>query len=96
MKADGVQRRSDLHLPRPPLARGAGARAVEPGPRRRAGRAAHDGAAAIRRRADRRAARSPGGTISWTNSVTNLADARRMMGGWADTLVAFLDRHYKK
>ena len=50
----------------------------------------------VGRAADRRAARSPGGTISWTNSVTNLADARRMMGGWADTLVGFLDRHYKK
>lgn len=50
----------------------------------------------VGRAADRRAARSPGGMISWTNSVTNLADARRMMGGWADTLVAFLDRHYTK
>jgi hypothetical protein len=49
----------------------------------------------VGRAADRRAARSPGGMISWTNSVTNLADARRLMGGWADTLVAFLDSHYK-
>lgn len=49
----------------------------------------------VGRAADRRVARSPGGVITWTNSVTNLADARRMMGGWADLLVAFLDRHYK-
>jgi hypothetical protein len=50
----------------------------------------------VGRAADRRAVRSPGAMISWSNSVTNIADARRMMGGWADTLVAFLDRHYKK
>lgn len=50
----------------------------------------------VARAADRRAARSPGSIITWTNSVTNLADARRIMGGWADTLVAFLDSHYKK
>jgi hypothetical protein len=35
------------------------------------------------------------GTVSWSNSVTNTADARRMMGGWADSLVGFLDTHYK-
>ena len=49
----------------------------------------------IGRAADRRAARSGGGNISWSNSVTNSADARRMFGRWADTLIAFLDKHYK-
>ena len=49
----------------------------------------------IGRAADRRAARSRGGDISWSNSVTNIADARRMFGSWADTLIAFLDSHYK-
>ena len=48
------------------------------------------------RAADRRAVRSAGGTISWSNSVTNMADARRMMGRWADQLIAFLDSHYVK
>ncbi len=48
------------------------------------------------RAADRRSARSPGGTISWSNSVTNMADARRMMGRWADQLIAFLDSYYVK
>jgi len=49
----------------------------------------------VGRAADRRGVRSPGGTINWTNSVTNIADARRIMGAWADILVDFLDRHYK-
>ena len=49
----------------------------------------------IGRAADRQAARRAGSTISWSNSVTNTADARRMMGGWADNLVGFLDAHYK-
>ena len=48
------------------------------------------------RAADRRAVRSAGGMISWSNSVTNMADARRMVGQWADQLVAFLDSHYVK
>ena len=49
----------------------------------------------IGRAADRRAVRSGGGSISWSNSVTNTADARRMFGRWADTLITFLDSHYK-
>lgn len=49
----------------------------------------------IGRAADRRAARSGGGSIGWSNSVTNIADARRMFGRWADTLIEFLDSHYK-
>ena len=47
------------------------------------------------RAADRRAVRSGGGNVSWSNSVTNAADARRMFGRWADTLITFLDSHYK-
>lgn len=49
----------------------------------------------VGRAADRRSVRSGGGQISWSNSVTNNADARRMIGRWADTLIAFLDSHYK-
>jgi hypothetical protein len=47
------------------------------------------------RAADRQTIRSGGGTVSWSNSVTNSADARRMFGRWADRLIAFLDKHYK-
>ena len=49
----------------------------------------------IGRAADRQSVRRPGGMVNWSNSVTNTADARRMMGGWADNLVGFLDAHYK-
>ena len=49
----------------------------------------------IGRAADRQAVRRAGGTFNWSNSVTNTADARRMMAGWADNLVGFLDAHYK-
>ena len=49
----------------------------------------------IGRAADRQAVRRAGGNLTWSNSVTNTADARRMMGGWADNLVGFLDAHYK-
>ena len=49
----------------------------------------------IGRAADRRSVRSGGGNVSWSNSVTNAADARRMFGRWADTLITFLDSHYK-
>ena len=49
----------------------------------------------IGRAADRQSVRRAGGTVSWSNSVTNTADARRMMGRWADELVGFLDAHYK-
>ena len=48
------------------------------------------------RAADRTAVRRPGGGVSWSNSVTNMADARRMVGGWADQLITFLDSHYVK
>jgi hypothetical protein len=48
----------------------------------------------IGRAADRQAVRR-GGNVTWSSSVTNTAEARRMMGGWADKLVGFLDTHYK-
>ncbi len=49
----------------------------------------------IGRAADRKSVRSGGGRLSWSNSVTNSADARRMLGRWADKLIEFLDAHYK-
>ena len=50
----------------------------------------------IGRAADRQAVRSAGGNVTWSNRVTNSADARRMFRGWADTLRGFLDSHYTK
>jgi len=52
--------------------------------------------AIIGRAADRQTARSPGGNVSWSNRVTNTADARRMFRGWADQLRGFLDEHYMR
>ncbi len=46
------------------------------------------------RAADSRAARS-GGQVTWANSVTNNAEARRLFGRWADQLVDFLGKHYE-
>lgn len=48
----------------------------------------------IGRAIDRRAARRAGGSVTWSNRVTNTAEARRMVGRWADTLVDFLSEHY--
>lgn len=48
----------------------------------------------VGRAADRRSARGSG-FVTWSNSVTNSADARRMFGQWADKLIGFLDKHYK-
>jgi hypothetical protein len=48
----------------------------------------------VGRAADRRAVRQAGGMLSWSNSVSNNAEARRMFGRWADKLVEFLDSHY--
>ena len=48
----------------------------------------------IGRAADRRVARQPGGQITWSNRVSNVAEARRHLGVWADTLVDFLTSHY--
>lgn len=41
---------------------------------------------------DRRLAESPGGQLQWSNSVTNQADARAILDGWAKQLRAALDR----
>jgi hypothetical protein len=48
------------------------------------------------RGADRQAVRDAGHRLTWSNSVTNAADARRVFGRWADQLIAFLDSHYTK
>lgn len=48
----------------------------------------------IGRAIDRSVARSIGGQMTWTNRVTNTADARRAFGRWADILVDFLNTHY--
>lgn len=48
----------------------------------------------IGRAIDRRAARSPGSTMRWTNRASNTADARRVFRGWADILRNFLDTKY--
>ncbi len=45
------------------------------------------------RAADRRVARQAGGRMTWNNRVTNVAEARRMFGRWADQLVAFLGNY---
>ncbi len=46
------------------------------------------------RAADRQAARRGGGMMTWSNRVSNRAEARRMFGRWADKLVEFLNDHY--
>jgi len=46
------------------------------------------------RAADRQVIRHGTGSLSWSNSVTNMADASRLFGRWADRLVGFLDSHY--
>jgi hypothetical protein len=48
------------------------------------------------RAADRRTARNSAAGLTWSNGVTNTAEARRMFGRWADQLRAFLDAHYTK
>lgn len=50
----------------------------------------------IGRAVDRTVARRGGGQFTWTNRVTNTADARRAMGQWADILVDFLSSHYQQ
>lgn len=52
--------------------------------------------AIIGRAADRRSVRSTSGTVSWSNRVTNVGEARRVFGRWADLLRNFLDSHYTK
>jgi hypothetical protein len=34
--------------------------------------------------------------MTWSNRVTNTAEARRVLQGWADVLVGFLDAQYAK
>ncbi len=51
--------------------------------------------AIIGRAADNQRARRAGGTLSWSNRVTNQADARRMFRGWAQQLREFLHQHYR-
>ena len=46
------------------------------------------------RAADRTTIRNAAGTISWSNRVSNTADARRMFRNWAGLLRDFLDSHY--
>ena len=48
----------------------------------------------IGRAIDRQGARRGGGTVSWSNRVTNVAEARRVFGRWADQLRSFLEEHY--
>jgi hypothetical protein len=52
--------------------------------------------AIIGRAADRQAVRNAAGSVSWSNRVTNTAEARCMFGRWADLLRNFLDTHYTK
>ena len=46
------------------------------------------------RAADRTNIRNNMGTVTWSNRVTNSADARRMFSRWAGFLRDFLDEHY--
>lgn len=49
----------------------------------------------IGRAADRRTIRRSS-NVSWSNRVTNSADARRLLRRWAELLRSFLDQHYTK
>ncbi len=48
----------------------------------------------IGRAIDRQGARRAGGRVSWSNRVTNVAEARRVFRGWAHLLRTFLEEHY--
>ena len=48
----------------------------------------------IGRAADRQAARSSTGSMTWNNRVMNRAEGRRMFSAWANQLRTFLDQHY--
>ncbi len=50
----------------------------------------------LARAADRKAARNVGGYMSYTNRVTNRAEARRMLGTWAELLRDRLDEFHGK
>ena len=49
----------------------------------------------IGRAVDRQAVRQAGSQLSFTNTVTNTAEGRRMFRRWADTLLNFLNQHYR-
>jgi hypothetical protein len=46
------------------------------------------------RAADRQTIRNAGDRFYWTTSASNTADARRLLGEWAQALRNFLDTHY--
>ncbi len=48
----------------------------------------------IGRGADRQAGQQTSGFMTWSNRVTNLAEARRVLERWAGVLVGFLDEQY--
>ena len=48
----------------------------------------------IGRAVDRQVVRSPANRLTWSTSITNAQDARRMFGRWADQLRGFLDQYY--
>ena len=48
----------------------------------------------IGRAVDRQVVRSSGNRLTWSTSITNAQDARRVFGRWADQLRGFLDQHY--
>jgi hypothetical protein len=50
----------------------------------------------LARAADRKSARNSGGYVSYTNRVTNRADARRMLRKWAEELRDTLDELHGK
>jgi hypothetical protein len=50
----------------------------------------------IGRGADRQAGQRTSGFMTWSNQVTNSVEARRILQGWADVLVSFLDAQYAK
>ncbi|MGI9248961.1 MAG: DUF3313 family protein [Woeseiaceae bacterium] len=50
----------------------------------------------LARAADRKVARSTAGHMSYTNRVTNRADARRILGSWAELLRSKLDEFHGK
>ena len=52
--------------------------------------------AILGRAADRGVARNAGNQVTWSNRVTNRADARRMFRGWATSLRQFLEENYMK
>jgi|APFre7841882724_1041349.scaffolds.fasta_scaffold06712_6 hypothetical protein len=50
----------------------------------------------IGRGADRQASQRTSGFMTWSGRVTNSVEARRILQGWADVLVKFLDGQYAR